>query len=593
MACNYGTVGNAQMAMDDSCKAPADSGTTLLVGQDQSASTRKTTMAILMAGLILMATFAAFMGQGERNVGSHDESQEVPGAPTSLGRAVATQLSSDVTFTIDGSDTKTTLESTMFGTNVPYYLGNITDTPAILMETAGVQYLRFPGGSSANFVIWNDDYSNYSYFSDKEASVEKGMSTDEFITLCKKMGAQPIVEINAAVAFVYGAESAAELATSWYAYFKKEGLPVTWWEFGNENYGHWEKPYGDYTVNGTVYGEAFSTVYDALEEEADGDTFYLGIVMYTSNSSSGAVIADWNLDIVNTDATMKENAFLIIHNYFSEESSAVAVVDYSTFTSTVSQAWTIKSYLVDLVKSYQPSSPWLTNGKKVFMTEYNMIEAPAKHGGCGALNKYMNAAWHSQLLTKIIGEDVYAGLFAFGWENGDMTCEYTNWGASSTFGTVSEDDYTPYPVFYTYALYNSTLVLGSDVVSASSSDSHVTVLGTVDGSTIRIIATNLLSSAVSLTVNISGVTGFESGTDVSVETNTILPYSTSDENGFNSSQLSWNGHHSSDGDAGPYIPTTGLADYSPDTTTATMEGSIISLSDLPGYGIVGIVLTAQ
>ena len=65
--------------------------------------------------------------------------QEAPGAPTSLGRAVATQLSSDVTFTIDGSDTKTTLESTMFGTNVPYYLGNITDTPAILMETAGVK----------------------------------------------------------------------------------------------------------------------------------------------------------------------------------------------------------------------------------------------------------------------------------------------------------------------------------------------------------------------------------------------------------------------------------------------------------------------
>ena len=95
------------------------------------------------------------------------------------------------------------------------------------------------------------------------------------------MGAQPIVEINAAVAFVYGAESAAELATSWYAYFKKEGLPVTWWEFGNENYGHWKKPYGDYTVSGTVYGEAFSTVYDALDEEADGDTFYLRIVMYT------------------------------------------------------------------------------------------------------------------------------------------------------------------------------------------------------------------------------------------------------------------------------------------------------------------------
>lgn len=97
------------------------------------------------------------------------------------------------------------------------------------------------------------------------------------------------------------------------------------------------------------------------------------------------MIADWNLDIVNTDATMKENAFLIIHNYFSEESSAVAVVDYSTFTSTVSQAWTIKSYLVDLVKSYQPSSPWLTNGKKVFMTEYNMIEVRLNHGlNCGS-----------------------------------------------------------------------------------------------------------------------------------------------------------------------------------------------------------------
>ena len=64
---------------------------------------------------------------------------------------------------------------------------------------------------------------------------------------------------------VYGAEVAAEYFIAEHEAFLEQGLDVQYYEFGNENYGSWEPPYGDYPVNGTLYGEAFVTVATAMK----------------------------------------------------------------------------------------------------------------------------------------------------------------------------------------------------------------------------------------------------------------------------------------------------------------------------------------
>ena len=70
---------------------------------------------------------------------------------------------------------------------MPFYIGDITDaTPKKLMQTAGVHYLRFPGGSSANFYIWDFNFTAWGsepYFESEEKSMMKQMNTDQFIAL--------------------------------------------------------------------------------------------------------------------------------------------------------------------------------------------------------------------------------------------------------------------------------------------------------------------------------------------------------------------------------------------------------------------------
>ena len=70
---------------------------------------------------------------------------------------------------------------------MPFYIGDITNaTPKKLMQTAGVRYLRFPGGSSANFYIWDFNFTAWGsepYFESEENSMMKQMNTDQFIAL--------------------------------------------------------------------------------------------------------------------------------------------------------------------------------------------------------------------------------------------------------------------------------------------------------------------------------------------------------------------------------------------------------------------------
>ena len=82
--------------------------------------------------------------------------------------------------------------------------------------------------------------------------------------------------------------------------------------------GHWELPYksGYTNITGETYGNDFSSVYDALSAQVSG-SFQLGVVLYTDSATTGAVISDWNLDLISkSDALMKENVFMVVHNYF-------------------------------------------------------------------------------------------------------------------------------------------------------------------------------------------------------------------------------------------------------------------------------------
>ncbi len=91
------------------------------------------------------------------------------------------------------------------------------------IKTSGVTLLKYPGGNDADSYVWNS----------KENS-ESEMNTDEYIALCREVGAEPFITVN------FNAGPA--LAAEWVRYCnvdRKYG--VKYWEVGDEQWGTWAK----------------------------------------------------------------------------------------------------------------------------------------------------------------------------------------------------------------------------------------------------------------------------------------------------------------------------------------------------------------
>jgi hypothetical protein len=100
-------------------------------------------------------------------------------------------------------------------------------TPAVadLMRDAGVQAMRYPGGSYSDIYHWRDHTAPGGY-------VAPDTDFDHFMAGVRRAGARPIVTAN------YGTGTPQE-AADWVRYANVEkGYGVRYWEIGNENYGN-------------------------------------------------------------------------------------------------------------------------------------------------------------------------------------------------------------------------------------------------------------------------------------------------------------------------------------------------------------------
>ena len=168
---------------------------------------------------------------------------------------------------IDASEELKDVTNYLMGTNIPVYdhPDDVNDQAVTMLDSA-IGFMRYPGGSPANEYLWDSDYSTYPYFSTWNwMDGKKQTHMADFVQYINNTGATPLVQLNAALALVYGADVAAEYFIAEHEAFLSLGLDVQYYEFGNENYGSWEPPYGDYPVNGTLYAEAFVTVATAMK----------------------------------------------------------------------------------------------------------------------------------------------------------------------------------------------------------------------------------------------------------------------------------------------------------------------------------------
>lgn len=188
-----------------------------------------------------------------------------------------------------------------------------TPEVADLMRGAGVQAMRYPGGSYSDIYHWRDHTAPGGY-------VAPNTDFDHFMAGVRRAGARPIVTAN------YGTGTPQE-AADWvrYANIEKD-YDVEYWEIGNENYGNghygsqWEaddhpdKSPAQYATLVRDYARAMKAVDPAIK---------IGAVLTTPGEWPDGITADgdagtWNQVVLSIAGP--EVDFGIVHWYPGGES---------------------------------------------------------------------------------------------------------------------------------------------------------------------------------------------------------------------------------------------------------------------------------
>jgi cellulose binding protein with CBM2 domain/fibronectin type III domain protein len=144
------------------------------------------------------------------------------------GAQAAGTASADRTTTVD-IDTRAGLAGvpgTALGVNHAIWDSQLgTTAVSDLLKDAGVQMVRYPGGSYADIYHWRDHTAPGGY-------VAPDTDFDTFMAAARRAGAQPMIITN------YGTGTAQE-AADWVRYANvTKGYGAEYWTIGNENYGN-------------------------------------------------------------------------------------------------------------------------------------------------------------------------------------------------------------------------------------------------------------------------------------------------------------------------------------------------------------------
>ncbi|GAA5195680.1 cellulose binding domain-containing protein [Rugosimonospora acidiphila] len=214
-----------------------------------------------------------------------------------------------VTVTVNPKAALATVPSTGLGVNDAVWDSQLGTTGVSdLLKTAGVQMIRYPGGSYGDIYHWQDNTAPGGY-------VAPDTDFDTFMGSVQRVGAQPIIIAN------YGTGSPTE-AADWvrYANVTKE-YGAKYWEIGNELYGNgyygsaWE---ADNHADKSPAGYANEVVAYADAMKAVDPTIKVGAVLTMPGGWPDSVVAAgdsaaWNQTVLSIAGSKID--FVILHWY--------------------------------------------------------------------------------------------------------------------------------------------------------------------------------------------------------------------------------------------------------------------------------------
>jgi hypothetical protein len=479
-----------------------------------------------------MPTGRTFITRSSRGLALLSASILVAAMAAGAGGAPASGATLTDSVTVNASAGLGTIPSNAVGMNTALYDGNMNDAPIPgLLKAAGIDALRYPGGSYSDIYNWQTNVAQGGYDA-------PNTNFSDFMATAQSAGAQPIITVN------YGTGTPA-LAAAWVTDADVTNhYGIDYWEVGNEVFGNgtyganWEADsHCDTTLNGSpvTVGSEPSQTYDCGPTQyADNMLTYLSAMKAADPSIHVCAVlttpGPWPDGVTNSEYPDPWNQTVL--SILGSHTDCVVVHYYPGGSSAANMLTApqgipaMMSTLDSEITSYAGVSP---SSVKVLVTETNsLVDQDTMPTGLFAPDTYMtwlengatNVDWWDEhngpgTVTTVDGATDYGdgGLFSSGTSSG---------------GVTEPPVETPFAPYYGIAMLSKLGSPGDEMVTSNSSNALVRVhaVRRAGGSLDVLIENEDPSNAYTVSLTTNGFTASGSPTVYTYANNTASITST-------------------------------------------------------------------
>ncbi|HEY1620922.1 MAG TPA: cellulose binding domain-containing protein [Streptosporangiaceae bacterium] len=424
----------------------------------------------LLAGLALVAAGLA---------GQPAAASTLAAGTLTAGTLTTIASTSTASVTVNANSGLGTIPAGAIGLNTAVYDGDMNDTPIPgLLKAAGIDALRYPGGSYSDIYNWQTNVAQGGYDA-------PDTNFSDFMATAQAASAQPVITVN------YGTGTPA-LAASWVQDADvTNNYGIQYWEVGNEVYGNgtygsnWETDSRcDAALNGspvTVGSEPAQTyncgpaqyasdvlAYQTAMKAADPNIHVCAVLTTPGSWPDGVTNSEypqsWNQTVLS--ALGSKTDCVIVHYYPGGSSAAGMLTDPQAIAGLVST-------LHSQVSTYAGVS---AASVRILVTETNSsLDSDTMPSALFAPDMYMT--WLENGVSNVDWWDEHNGAGTISTVNG--ATDYGDYGtfsnASSSGGTTEPAADTPFAPYYGIAMLSKLGSPGDEMVTATSSNALVRV----------------------------------------------------------------------------------------------------------------------
>ncbi|MFI9365825.1 cellulose binding domain-containing protein [Kitasatospora sp. NPDC053057] len=366
------------------------------------------------------------------------------------------QAASSVSVSVDAALQLATVPATGVGVNIPVYDANMNSAATTgLLSTAGINTVRYPGGSHSDVYHWQTGTA------ENGAYVAPNTGFDAFMGTVRAAGAQPIITAN------YGSGTPQE-AAAWVQYANvTKGYGIKYWEVGNEVYGNgeynatWE--YDTHSSkSATTYANNLVQYVSAMK--AADPSIKIGAVLTTPGYWPDGIVGpgdtmDWNHTVLSIAGSKID--FAIVHAYPTSTSPA------DLLTKPQAQNANIAGAVRSLINQYAGSN---APNVGIAVTEANaQAYLDTSPNGLFAPDNYLT--WLENGAFNVDWWDLRNGTDCTKVTTVEGATDYNDGGMVSSGSSCEPPANTPFPAYYGTQMISRLGSPGDTLVKAASSSS--------------------------------------------------------------------------------------------------------------------------